>query len=244
MKRITYIRLLLASCLLLTSLSCEIDNYDGPDASFSGSVRDAATGELVGTDIQNGSVIRAIELGWETPTAQNWVIKQNGEFRNDMVFAAHYDFEFINANFYPFTVKDFEIRKGSNTHDFEVTPYIRIRNAAITRDEGAGRIVATFSLEVGKPEVKLAALRLYAFTDMYVGEQVKFATRGADFSQTFSPAADIDASATYTLSIDLAENAESFRYSRNYYFRIGALASVQGVGTVRHNYSPTVIIPM
>jgi hypothetical protein len=228
-------------CLLSALLSCEIDNYNGPDASFSGSIKDVATGELVGTDIQNGSVIRAIELGWETPTAQNWVIKQDGEFRNDMVFAARYDFEFINANFYPFTVKDFEIRKGQNTHDFEVTPYIRVRNANIRKEGNA--IVATFSLEAGKPEVKLSSVRLYAFTDMYVGEHIKFDISGSGAVQTFNPAIDIGGE-TYTLSINLSDNAAHFGYSRNYYFRIGALASVSGVGTVRHNYAPAVIIPM
>jgi hypothetical protein len=95
---------------------------------------------------------------------------------------------------------------------------IRIKNANIRREGNA--IVATFGLEAGKPEVKLSSVRLYAFTDMYVGGE------------------------TYTMSIDLSDNAAHFGYSRNYYFRIGALASVSGVGTVRYNYAPAVIIPM
>ncbi|MDR0429478.1 MAG: DUF3823 domain-containing protein [Tannerellaceae bacterium] len=230
-------------CLLIAFVSCEIDNYDEPDASFSGSIKDVATGELVGTDLQNGSTIRAYELGWETPTAQTWLIKQNGEYQNDMVFAARYDFEFVNGNFYPFKVENFEIRKGKNIHDFEVTPYIRVKNPDITHDAANNRIIATFSLEGGKPEVKVSALRLYAFIDMYVGEQVKFSTSGDNFSRNFSPAQDIDRT-IYTLSIDLGANSELFKYSRNYYFRIGALASVPGVGTIRHNYSPLVVIKL
>jgi hypothetical protein len=242
MKKIFNIGLALAFLFALSS--CEIfkiDNYDGPNASLHGGIKDAQTGELVETDIQNGSAIRAYELGWPTESAQTWVVMQNGEFRNDMVFAAHYKIEFINGNFYPFIVEDLEIAKGDNTHDFQVTPYIRVKNPNI-RKEG-NSIVATFSLEAGNPEVKLAAIRLYAFTDIYVGEQVKFGTAGSDFSQTFSPAADIGGS-TYTLSIDLTENADFFKYNRNYYFRIGALASVSGVGTIRHNYAPLVVIPL
>jgi hypothetical protein len=242
MKKIFNIPLIAA--FLFAFASCEIfqiDNYDGPNASFYGEIKDAQTGELVETDIQNGSAIRAYELGWPTESAQTWVVMQNGEFRNDMVFAAHYKIEFINGNFFPFTIDDLEIKKGDNRHDFEVTPYIRIKNPNI-RKEG-NSIVATFSLEAGRQGVQLTALRLYAFTDIYVGEQVKFSTAGSNFSQTFSPAKDIDG-ATYTLSIDLTENADHFKYSRNYYFRIGAQASVSDVGTIRHNYAPLVVIPL
>jgi hypothetical protein len=230
--------------ILLALNSCEIfkiDNYEAPNASFHGTIKDAQTGEPVETDIQNGSQIRAYELGWPTESAQTWVIKQNGEFRNDLVFAAHYKIEFINGNFYPFTIDDLEIKKGDNQHDFEVTPYLRLQNVSI-RKEG-NRIVASFSVQGGKPEVKLSAIRLYAFTDIYVGEQVKFATQGSDFSQTFSPAKEIDAT-TYTLSIDLDANGDLFKYARNYYFRVGALAAVSGVGTVRYNYAPLVVIPL
>ncbi|MDR1644611.1 MAG: DUF3823 domain-containing protein [Tannerellaceae bacterium] len=238
------LNILLIPALLLAFNSCEIfkiDNYEAPNASFHGSIRDAQTGELVETDIQNGSAIRAYELGWPTESAQTWVVKQNGEFRNDLVFAAHYKIEFINGNFYPFTIDDLEIKKGDNQHDFEVTPYLRVQNVNIRKEGNA--IVATFSLQGGKPEVKLAAIRLYAFTDIYVGEQVKFATQGSDFSQTFSPAKDIDGT-TYTLSIDLGANENFFKYARNYYFRVGALASVSGVGTIRYNYAPLVVIPL
>jgi hypothetical protein len=239
MKRIAHILLLMP----FIWASCEIDNYEGPNASFSGTIKDVETGEWVGTDILNGSTIRAYELGWETLTAQTWLIKNTGEFQNDMVFAARYDLEFINGNFYPFTINDFEIKKGKNQYDFEVTPYIRIKDAVISHDAANNRIVATFKLQAGKSEVLLNAIRLYAFTDIYVGEQVKFDLKGADFRQTFSPAREIDAT-TYTLSIDLNENADLFKYSRNYYFRVGALANVTNVGTVRYNYSSLVKIAL
>lgn len=243
MKRI-FLNISLVSFIVFTFASCEmfkIDNYEAPNASFHGGIKDNETGELVETDIQNGSAIRAYELGWPTEAAQTWVVKQNGEFRNDMVFAAHYKIEFINGNFYPFTIADLEIKKGDNQHDFQVTPYIRVRNVTIRREGNA--IIATFSLQAGNPEVKLSAIRLYAFTDIYVGEQVKFDTKGDNFRQTFSPAKEID-NTTYTLSIDLTENADFFKYNRNYYFRIGALASVSNVGTIRYNYAPFVMIPL
>ncbi|GHU83505.1 hypothetical protein FACS189415_5910 [Bacteroidia bacterium] len=241
MKRLS-ILLFLAPIFAFSSCDMfKIDNYEAPNAKFYGGIKDKETGKLVETDIQNGSAIRAYELGWPTESAQTWVIKQNGEYRNDLVFAAHYKIEFINGNFYPFIIDDLEVKKGDNHHDFEVTPYIRVQNADIKKE--GNTIVATFSLQAGNPEVKLSAIRLYAFTDIYVGEQVKFATLGSNFSRSFSPAANIDGT-TYTLTINLDENKDLFKYNRNYYFRVGALASVSGVGTVRYNYAPLVVIPL
>jgi len=247
MKKI--VNLLLLSLALFTFGACdlfELDNYEAPNASFRGGIRDAATGELVETDIQNGSAIRAYEYftSETTPStsALTWVIKQNGEFQNDMVFAANYKIEFINGNFFPFTVEKLEIKKGDNQHDFEVTPYIRLKNVNI--QQSGRKITATFSLEAGREEVKLQSVRLYAFTDMYVGEQVKFAITDEDAYQTFSPAKTISSGETFTLTIDADKYPLNFQYSRNYYFRVGALASVSGVGTVRYNYAPYKVIAL
>ncbi len=234
-------KLILVSFFGFVMSSCVIDNYDGPDASFHGAIIDDVTGELVGTDIINGSAIRAIEHGFDNPQTQTWNIQNTGEFRNDMVFSATYDLEFINGNFYPFTVENFEISSGDNQHNFEVTPYIRVQNANI--NHVGNEIVATFSLEAGNPEVRLSAIRLYAFTDMHVGSQINFSTSGDNFSQSFSPSIEID-DTVYTLTIDLGENSNHFQYSRNYYFRIGALADVSGVGTVRYNYAPLEVIEL
>lgn len=252
-KRINYKILVVAVLCLFGISSCEIDNYGPPDASFSGSIRDVVTKELVGTDIQTGSTMRAFEIdpAFPSPTALTWVVKQNGEFRNDMVFAAKYEIQFVDCNFYPFTEKDVIIRPGENVRNFEVTPYIRIKDFSITHSAATNRVTATFKIEGGKPEVKVAAMRLYAFSDMYVGEQVKFATTGNTnanntFSRTLTGAAQtIDPAAVQTLSIDVAANQNIFGIKRNYYFRIGALATgPAGVGAIRYNYSPTVVIAL
>ena len=242
MKVHTIFFLLASLCLPAGCDMFKIDNYEAPNASFKGGIKDAETGALVETDIQNGSAIRVYELGWPEGV-QTWVVKQNGEFQNDKVFAAHYKVVFMDCNFYPFTIEDLEIKKGNNTHDFQVTPYIRLRDVAIAKE--GEQIVATFKLQAGKPEVKLGALRLFAFSDMYVGEQVKYNISSPSCYQTFSPAETIDPNTTYTLRMNIPENAnEFFKYSKNYYFRVGALASVSDVGTIRYNYAPLVAIPL
>ena len=201
--------------------SCKVDNYDMPNAQVYGSFLDAKTGELVGTDIENGNSIIVVEQGYENPSNQYWAIKNTGEYRNNFVFSATYDIRFENCNFYPFSQNDVKIRKGENKLDF---------------------ITAKFRLEAGKPEVKLSSVQLFAFSDMWVGNNVKYALSGGTDVQSFDGVA-IDPSKEYTLTIDVNANKNSFKYTgKNYYFRIGALASVSGVGTVRHNYSPLVKI--
>jgi hypothetical protein len=232
---------LFISCCLLIFTSCEIDNYEGPNASIHGSFLDAKTGELVGTDIQECG-LTVVEQGFANPSNQNWRIQNTGEYRNDMIFAATYNIRFENGNCYSFEEKDVVLKKGNNTKNFEVTPYIRVVNPSITKN--GNKIIATFSLEGGKSEVELSSIRLFAFSDMWVANSIKFDLNSGTDMEVFDPAIAINPSTTYTLTIDLDQDRNSFKYTgKNYYFRIGALASLPNVGTIRHNYSPLVTIP-
>lgn len=237
MKRI----LLALSVCALAFASCTKDNYDGPDATVKGSFIDSKTGGLVGTDIQNGNQIRVEEQGFETPQWQTWYIKNTGEYENKLVFAATYKVKFENGNFYPFE-DEITLKKGDNVKDFTVTPYIRIVEPKIER---SGDIVtATFKLQGGKGDEKVNSIRLFAFSDMWVGNSVCYNISGGTDRQDLGNAA-VDENKVYTLTIDTKANNTSFKYvgkGKNYYFRIGALASVDGVGTIRHNYSPLIVI--
>ena len=77
-----------------------------------------------------------------------------------------------------------------------------------------------------------------------MGEYIKFATTGTGFSQTFNPTIAIDPATTYTLYIDLAANSALLKTGRSYFFRVGAMADVTGVGTIRTNYAPNVKITL
>lgn len=237
--------LVFVSCFLLFE-GCDmfkLDNYESPNASFKGGIKDADTGELVETDLLDGSEIRAYELGYPEGV-QIWKIKESGEFQNDLVFSAHYKIDFINCNFFPFVIDDLEIKRGENTYDFQVTPYIRIKDVSIAKLDDD--VVAKFKLQASRPlEVKLKAIQLYAFSDMHVGEPIKYNIEDASSKRAFDPAVDIDEDIEYTLRINIPRNTtEFFKYSdKNYYFRVGALADVNNVGTVRHNYAPYVAIP-
>ncbi len=243
MKKILYLFVL--SCFIsLITVSCEIDNYDGPNATITGKFLDSATGEVVGTDITNGNSIGVYELGWPTEAKQTWNIDNSGEYTNKLVFAANYRIEFKDCNFYPFIVNDFVVKKGANKYDFTVTPYLRVINPVITYDATTKIVKATFSLQAGGNDVNLKEIRLFAFTDKWVGNYVQFAITAntcfkkapGDVSTTITPATQ------YVLTMDVAANPTFFKSTRDYYFRIGALATVPNVGTVRHNYSPLVTL--
>jgi hypothetical protein len=249
MKKTLYYLSIFTS-LVLFATSCEIDNFQVPDSQVFGAVRDSTGGALVETDLNSGSVIGTYEQGYATPVLRNWVIKQNGEYRNNLVFSNTYNFVFQSCNFFPYNVNGIVIKPGDNELNFNVVPYIRIKNVSITLNAATNKIIATFNIEAGKPTVKVAKVSLYAFTDIYVGEYVKktLTATATDFpTLTLSGAAQtINPATVYTLSIDLAQtaNAAVFAIHRNYYFRVGAMAIQSGVGTIRTNYAPYVKIAL
>nr|WP_319999526.1 DUF3823 domain-containing protein [uncultured Draconibacterium sp.] len=244
MKKILYFLSTIISIILI--VSCEIDNYPAPNATFYGAIRDVEGGGLVEQDLESGSKIGVYEQGYETPLLQEWYIMENGEFRNNLVYAGTYYVEFQSCNFFPFNVDGLVIEAEDNEHDFTVTPYIRIKNLSITHDSGTNKIVATFNLEAGKNTVKVKEINLFAFTDMHVGQYISFEIESGNGqpSQSFNPSSEINPATQYTLSIDLTANSNLFDVSRNYYFRVGAMADQGGVGTIRANYAPYVKIAL
>ena len=246
MKKTIYILSFFTAFAILVA-SCEIDNFPSPDAQVYGAIRDSVGDGLVETDIQNGSQIGAYEQGFATPELRNWVVKQNGEYRNDLVYSNTYDFVFQNCNFFPYTLKGVVIKPGANERDFYVVPFIRVVNPSITYDASTKKVNATFSLKAGKPSVQVSRVTLYVFTDIYVGEYVKktiAAGTGVPTMNITGANRIIDPERIYNLSIDLNANASVFEIHRNYYFRIGAQAIQSGVGTVRPNYAPAVKIAL
>ena len=215
----------------------KIDNYDGPNATLQGSILDEVTGELVETDVLNGSRLQLQELGYP-PGLLTRVVDYTGEYCDKMFFAGEYSIDFNACNFYPFFVEKIVVHKGDNVQDFKVKPYIRVKNVKIVHE--GNEIVATFNLQAGDPEVRLSHIRLYASTDVHVGDQyTSHNPGGTGYEQSFSPAIEINEATVYRLSFDLNEtrNNAYFKTKKDYYFRVGAMAGVSGAGTIRRNYA-------
>lgn len=235
--------ILLLSAAFVALTSCEIDNYEGPNAEVHGFFYDAKDGKtLVGTDIVDGNSINVYEQGFSSESRQVWAIDNSGEYTNKRVFAATYRIEFLNTNFYPYEgEKMWSVKRGKNERDFLVTPFIRIKDATVTYDSGSDKIIAKCKLEPGGNDVTLSQIRLFVFTDKWVGNRINSGIQG---TSVLNPdGEEIDPTKEYTLVIDRTANKNFFQYSRNYYFRIGALAKGPSkYGTIRHNYSPLVAI--
>ncbi len=227
MKRIyqTYIALMI---LPLFFVSCELDNYDGPNASIYGSVKDVNGGALIEQDIDNGTKIIYKELGFENPAEQQMIFKVNGEYRNNMVFAARYDIYFNETNFVkPDTLKSYEIKKGENVLNFTVQPYIRISNVSITKS--GSEIVATFTVT---PTVasNVKQIGLFGHIDPIAGNQFALQKKTQDIN-----AASKDTPVTYTLKLATS----GFKAGQEYYFRVGGLIDV---ANAKYNYAPSIKI--
>lgn len=221
----------------MTLLSCQKDNFDGPDSSVYGGVIDSKTGELIEQDMLNGSRIEVYEHGYSNPTAMYWDFMISGNYRNNLVFSNTYDFYLRDGNYFPIEMLDVNIKKGENKIDFKVVPYLRIINYSIDYSQQENKVTATFSIEAGSDVVKLKRIRLYSWSDQYVGEPFKFDINNDNDVMDFNPTINPD-NTVYTLSIDLKKNSDIFKSGRNYYFRVGALADVQGQGTIKYNYVP------
>ncbi len=241
MKKIIYI---IFSFIPVWFISCEIDNYEAPNAGVHGYFLDIKDGKtLIGTDIINGNSITVYEQGFPSEAKQTWYIDNTGEYTNKRVFAGTYRIEFINVNFYPYEGDSiWTVKKGiTNERNFLVTPFIRVLNPTITYNSSTNQIVAKCRLESGGDDVTLNEIRLFVFTDKWVGNQINSGIKGA--SQIRPEGEEIDPTKEYTLIIDKNDYPDFFKYSRNYYFRIGAQAKGPSkYGTIRHNYSPLVVI--
>jgi hypothetical protein len=125
MKKIFY---LITTVALFGMTSCmSIDNWDEPDACFTGRVIDSYTGENLLAS-QNDWKIRIWERSWTEAVVnhQEIPIKQDGTYNNTKLFAGTYDMLAYGGPFWPCdTIKNVTLDK-TTTQDFTVTPYLQI----------------------------------------------------------------------------------------------------------------------
>lgn len=249
MKNLKYIIL---AFIIIAMTSCQLDNFDGPNAAVFGGIYDKDTGELIEQEIGTkgeSSSLTVIEYGYSTRNPQGWRIQTSGEYRNNLVFSGIYDIILNKGNFIALdTLREYKINKGDNRLDFQVTPNIRIKNAKI--EKVGGKIVATCKLEFANPVAtgKIESLGLYAQDDRFPGKYFNKA------SATISLEADNLAfanrtsysSRVFTVELDLTQGSgTSLTPGRSYFFRIGAMPQGLGDGIIAlPNYAPVITIAL
>jgi len=130
---------LIFCCLL--AVSCEIDNYDAPDATIQGTFYDHTGQPLL---MNHGSeYLRMREVSWAKGDTnvvianRNLKVQQDGTYRHTKQFSGEYRMFPFQGNFFPYWDANDPIKDGDDagelvtisgvtTKDFTVTPYLTI----------------------------------------------------------------------------------------------------------------------
>lgn len=253
MKRIISI----ISCIiaLFTLSSCDwfvLDNLDAWDAQVEGKIIDKDTNEPL--QMEQGSSISVYELygeqydhtnqqgekGWDGHSAIGWAVKNNGTYVNKLTFAGKYEFDTRNSNFKA-DVQEFQLKKGANTQDFYVTPYLRIKNPQITM---SGKVInATCDVEIAVPGTTISRVEVCVYPDRWVrhssnncqNDPYAYVVNPKDthFSLSVDPDRIVKQNGQ-----DIKVNATEFQYDRPHYIRIAALGKNASNTSSAYNYSP------
>lgn len=226
MKRIIF-KLLLLLFATTSFVSCELDNYQGPNAKIKGRILDVETGELVETDVINGTTIKLLEHGYDPVTPQYLRVKNDGTYVNNLLFANTYTIQPDQRNFVQIDAQDIEI--GENTNfDFYVLPYLRIENANI--EQVGNNIIATFNIRQTTND-PVAEIALYAFEEPTVGDALYQVVTKVPLNR------NVEANETFKLAINAARNSNFLKSGESYFFRVGARSSYGGA---KFNYASAV----
>ena len=128
--------------VLFLAVSCDwfkLDNQEGWDASIEGKIVDSVTGETIQSE--QGNPLTVYQLGWDNKVAQSWAIKNNGTFKNTLVFSGDYEMNSLKANFYAEPVS-FSLKKGQNVQDLKAELFNLRFQLAINQLENPMRISA------------------------------------------------------------------------------------------------------
>lgn len=134
MKRI--FNILVLSVLAFGLVSCEMDNYDAPDATIEGKFINKVTGQNLETSQGQGNMkLRIKEISYAhgdesiVVTEQNLNVMQDGTFRNTKLFGGTYEmWPYESCCYESEQVKQtVEVKGGKVTNLlFEVTPYFQV----------------------------------------------------------------------------------------------------------------------
>lgn len=228
--------------LLSALTSCSMfkyDTLDGPNAQVNGCLLDIETGEKIGIETAGSNGLVVVEKGWDAEAEQTWLVRFDGMYTNNLIFAADYYFLTKSLPCYQPENSDFTIKEGKNRMDISLLPFCRIVNPQIRWDAAAKKVVATFSVEVTDPDKanQITNVALCGNTQLFVGCNYQNLAK----NDAGAKMKNVNPGETITLEINANDsaNADLFRYNQARYFRIAAMASGNGYNTGNYyNFSP------
>lgn len=178
MRKIINTIILVVTAIL--TMGCELDNYDAPQGCIYGDILDAETGKPIPLPVEGstGAVVSLMEVGTGAVLAQSFYARQDGSYRNAMVFDGDYTVTasgpFTMSMSYPVTVK------GETRCDMSAIPYSRIE-MNVEQDGTKAKISYTVTPTDASYKVKKTYV-LWNYrkqTDIYTGN---YAGSKTDFS--------------------------------------------------------------
>lgn len=219
--------------------SCEIDNYDDPNASVRGILTDV---NGIGLQIEQGSSsvrIKMEELSWSsTPIPFYLNFKMDGTYNNSKVFAARYAMTPVEGPFYPVMADTVDVI-GNTTHNFKVTPYLNVSWVGEPTVDADKLITAKFkftrnaSPDAGVATPNLLDYQLFISTTKFVGNN------NADLNLVASAVTATNQMENQELSIT---TKTAVKYATTYYIRVGVRVNDS---FKKYNYTDvkTVVVP-
>ena len=258
-KFIKSIALLIPALTMSASCSMfKLDNFDGPNAQVNGKIMDIVTGEKIGieaatanswdwstwsnvTTVSYGSLV-VIEQGWDAEADQDWMVRFDGMYTNNLVFAGEYRFSSKKLPCYePSAEKNtFILKQGKNRVDIGLLPFCRIHNPQFSYNATTKKLVATFYVELGDPSRanQVTNVAFCANTQLFVG----CSNMNLAKDDPGAKAKNVQPGELITLEIDttLGANANLFKYSsQDRYLRLAAMAEGNGYNSNKYyNFTP------
>lgn len=212
--------LLIGLSLLSIAACSKTDNYPGPDAGFMGRILDK-TDPKKGNFLTetSGMQIKLEELSWSaTPSPQTIPSKADGTFEDTELFSGHYRVTPTAGAFWPVAGEELDIKKGNNTHDIAVTPYLKIVN--LTHHFEGSTLVMQFNLQAPVTENLPRLLDVQSFVNVtkYVGSGATIPQYTSESTMQKIAANWSDAIAQRTFEIRIPD----IKAGRVFYARVGA----------------------
>lgn len=223
MKKIVFIIIVSLLCVY----SCELDNYDAPNAKIYGKIIDSETGEAIQQEILEGSRIDYVELGdFKNPPTQQMRFKTDGSYRNDLMFSGKYHIQAQRGNFFILPPDTIQV-KGETEYNFVTEPYIRIKNVNYAIEERD--VVATFQIEqVADNPVK--SIALFVDINPNVSQSLRKIANIAEINTR------VGSENVFTLKMKIDPLMDIIPSGKpTFYFRVGALISE--IAEAKYNYS-------
>ena len=256
MKRILY--LIAGISAMVAVSSCDMfkyDNFDGPNAQITGNLLDIKTGEKIGVEAgqttafdwstwsnvttTDAGALVVVEQGWAAQADQFWLVRFDGQYTNNIVFAGTYKFSTKKIPCYESENNEFTLAKGKNRMDISLLPFCRIIDPKIKYDAAAKKIVASFYVELGDPSKanQISNVALCANTQVFVGCNYQNLAKNDGGAK----AKNVKPGELITLEIDTQApaNGDLFKYTQDRYVRLAAMAVGNGEnGQNLYNFSP------